>query len=231
VSGSRPARDTEPSADGDPAASSGSVPIWLAPVTYGAVGATQAPDLLRHPPAGYRAIERTARIGHGAARFEYACVAALTWGIQRRSGFRIEPIEAPAEASIPYSIESDALSESITGEALYGPDGTQYLRPGDTAQLVIPVVGPIVITAPARVVYLIDEPKRKGFAYGTLPGHPEDGEEAFIVSQHEDESVWLTIRAFSRPSSRKWWAVYPALRVAQEFYTRRYLRALAGPIV
>jgi len=207
------------------------VPIWLAPVTYGAVGATQAPDLLRHPPAGYRAIERTARIGHGAARFEYACVAALTWGIQRRSGFRIEPIEAPAEASIPYSIESDALSESITGEALYGPDGTQYLRPGDTAQLVIPVVGPIVVTAPARVVYLIDEPKRKGFAYGTLPGHPEDGEEAFIVSQHEDESVWLTIRAFSRPSSRKWWAVYPALRVAQEFYTRRYLRALAGPIV
>ena len=207
------------------------MPIWLAPVTYAAVGATQAPDLLRYPPAGYRAIERTARIGHGAARFEYACVAALTWGIQRRSGFRIEPIEAPAEASIPYSIESDALSESITGEALYGPDGTQYLRPGDTAQLVIPVVGPIVVTAPARVVYLIDEPKRKGFAYGTLPGHPEDGEEAFIVSQHEDESVWLTIRAFSRPSSRKWWAVYPALRVAQEFYTRRYLRALAGPIV
>jgi len=206
------------------------VPIWLAPVTYGAVGATQAPDLLRHPPAGYRAIERTARIGHGAARFEYACVAALTWGIQRRSGFRIEPIEAPAEASIPYSIESDALSESITAEALYGPDGTQYLRPGDTAQLVIPVVGPIVITAPARVVYLIDEPKRKGFAYGTLPGHPEDGEEAFIVSQHEDESVWLTIRAFSRPSSRKWWAVYPALRIAQELYTRRYLSALAGPI-
>jgi len=202
------------------------VPIWLAPVTYGAVGATQAPDLVRYPPAGYRAIERSARIGHGAARFEYACVAALTWGIQKRSGFRIQPIEAPIE----YSIESDAVAGAGGREALYGPDGTQYLRPGDTAQLVIPVVGPIVITAPARVVYLIDELKRKGFAYGTLPGHPEDGEEAFIVSQREDDSVWLTIRAFSRPSSRKWWAVYPGLRIAQEFYTRRYLRALAGPI-
>jgi len=206
------------------------VPIWLAPVTYGAVGATQAPDLLRYPPAGYRAIERTARIGHGAARFEYAYVAALTWGIQKRSGFRIQPIEAPLQAPLSYSTEADALAESSGREALYGPDGAQYLQPGDTAQLVIPVVGPFVITAPARVVYLIDEPKRKGFAYGTLPGHPEDGEEAFIVSQREDESVWLTIRAFSRPSSRKWWAVYPALRIAQELYTRRYLRALGGPI-
>ncbi|MDP3207567.1 MAG: DUF1990 domain-containing protein, partial [Rhodoglobus sp.] len=84
--------------------------------------------------------------------------------------------------------------------------------------------------APARVVYLIDEPKRKGFAYGTLPGHPEDGEEAFIVSQNADGSVWLTVRAFSRPSNRFWWAVYPALRVAQWYYTRRYLRALAVPL-
>ncbi len=222
MSDRRSGRDTEPSADGVLAASSGSVPIWLAPVTYGAVGATQAPDLLRYPPAGYRAIERTARIGHGAARFEYACVAALTWGIQKRSGFRIQPIEPP--------IESDAPAGSAGREALYGPDGTRYLRPGDTAQLVIPVIGPIVITAPARVVYLVDEPRRRGFAYGTLPGHPEDGEEAFILSHREDDSVWLTIRAFSRPSSGRWWAVYPALRVAQEFYTRRYLRALAGPI-
>ena len=51
-----------------------------------------------------------------------------------------------------------------------------------------------------------------------------------IVSQRTDESVWLTIRAFSRPSSRWWWAVYPALRAAQWYYTRRYLRALAAPI-
>ena len=230
MSDGRPPRDTESSADGVPAASSGSVPIWLAPVTYGAVGATQDPELLRYPPTGYRAIERTARIGHGAARFEWACVSALTWGIQKRSGFRIQPIEASIESPSGSLIEPDGLAESSRREALYGPDGTQFLRPGDTAQLIIPVFGPIVITAPARVVYLIDEPKRKGFAYGTLPGHPEDGEEAFIVSQREDDSVWLTIRAFSRPSSRKWWAVYPALRFAQEFYTRRYLRSLAGPI-
>ena len=44
---------------------------------------------------------------------------------------------------------------------------------------------------PARVVYVIDEPLRKGFAYGTLPGHPETGEEAFIVEYRDDDSVWL----------------------------------------
>lgn len=35
--------------------------------------------------------------------------------------------------------------------------------------------GPFVITAPCRVVYVVDEPRRRGFAYGTLHGHPERG--------------------------------------------------------
>ena len=42
-------------------------------------------------------------------------------------------------------------------------------------------LGPLSFAAPVRVVYVIDEPGRKGFAYGTLPGHPESGEEAFMV--------------------------------------------------
>jgi uncharacterized protein (UPF0548 family) len=187
--------------------------LWDTPVTYGAIGATQAPDLLRFPPAGYRPLERKARIGHGDARFDYACASAMSWGIQRGSGFRVRTINSPETSS----------------ESTFGPDGTAFVRPGDTAELFIPVLGPIGVKAPARVVYVVDEAKRKGFAYGTLPGHPEDGEEAFIVSQNLDGSVWLTVRAFSRPSSRWWWAVYPALRLAQELYTRRYLRALAKP--
>ena len=51
-----------------------------------------------------------------------------------------------------------------------------------------------------------------------------------MLDQSEDGSVWLTIRAFSRPSSSPWWVVYPVLRIAQAVYTRRYERALAGPI-
>ena len=44
---------------------------------------------------------------------------------------------------------------------------------------VIVGIGPI--RAPCRVVYVVDEPDRRGFAYGTLPGHAESGEELFAV--------------------------------------------------
>ena len=38
-------------------------------------------------------------------------------------------------------------------------------------------------TSPCRIVYLVDEPDRRGFAYGTLPGHVERGEELFAVER------------------------------------------------
>ena len=43
-----------------------------------------------------------------------------------------------------------------------------------------------------------DEPQSAGFGYGTLPGHPERGEEAFEVEMGADGRVFLTITAFSR---------------------------------
>ncbi|MEK6336402.1 MAG: DUF1990 domain-containing protein, partial [Acidobacteriota bacterium] len=47
----------------------------------------------------------------------------------------------------------------------------------------------------SRIVYVVDESsKRFGFAYGTLPGHVEQGEERFTVEYHpEDESVWYDL--------------------------------------
>jgi len=60
---------------------------------------------------------------------------------------------------------------------------------------------PVTITAPCRVVYVVDERDRRGFGYGTLPGHPESGEEAFLVCIDADEEVTASIVAFSRPSS------------------------------
>src|SRR5690349_21737232 len=51
----------------------------------------------------------------------------------------------------------------------------------------------------SRVVYVIDESRRFGFAYGTLPDHVEKGEERFLVEWMADDSVWYGILAFSRP--------------------------------
>jgi uncharacterized protein (UPF0548 family) len=50
-----------------------------------------------------------------------------------------------------------------------------------------------------RVVYTIEESRRFGFAYGTLPDHVEKGEERFLVEWLADDSVWYDILAFSRP--------------------------------
>lgn len=204
-------------------------------MSYAAVGATRNDDLLRHPPIGYRPLVRRRRIGHGDARFEWAWVEAMTWGIQRRAGFKVRVEESPAEVTensyIPVTFdEAGEPARAVpTDHVLFGPDGTAIVKPGDTVTLLIPFTL-IRVPAPARVVYVIDEPKRRGFAYGTVDGHPEDGEEAFLVEQRDDGSVWLEIRAFSRPAGWFWWMVYPVLRVTQAYYTRRYLHALAVPI-
>ena len=51
-----------------------------------------------------------------------------------------------------------------------------------------------------RIVYVIDEKDRFGFAYGTLTEHVEIGEERFTVEFHSDTGeVWYDILAFSRP--------------------------------
>lgn len=82
------------------------------------------------------------------------------------------------------------------------------------------------VEAPCRVVAVVDEPDRAGFAYGSLPGHPVCGEERFVVRIAGDGGVWLDIRAFSRPAA--WWtrATGPVTRVAQRTAARRYVRAL-----
>jgi uncharacterized protein (UPF0548 family) len=92
---------------------------------------------------------------------------------------------------------------------------------------------PLVITAPCRIVYVIDEPARRGFAYGTLRGHPESGEESFAVSIDEEGEVLFTIRAFSRPGTLLARVSGPVGRTVQHVITERYARAMrrlaAGP--
>lgn len=88
-----------------------------------------------------------------------------------------------------------------------------------------------VIKAPCRIVWTVDEVRRRGWAYGTLPGHPESGEESFVVDRTGDGTVWLTVTAFSRPA--KWYARAggPAVRGFQHAYARRcgtVLRRLCG---
>ena len=94
------------------------------------------------------------------------------------------------------------------------PDAVVVLRLG---------VGLATVRAPCRVVYTVDEARRRGFAYGTLPGHPESGEEVFIIERSAGGVVVFTIRAFSRPASALARMVGPAGHWVQDRITDRYL--------
>ncbi|CAA0096312.1 Uncharacterised protein [Mycolicibacterium vanbaalenii] len=86
-------------------------------------------------------------------------------------------------------------------------------------------LGPVV--APCRVVYVVDEPDRRGFAYGTLPGHAESGEELFLVRYDPTtDNVIAEVIAFSRHAT--WWSRLgsPVTSLVQRRVTDRYLRAL-----
>jgi uncharacterized protein (UPF0548 family) len=96
---------------------------------------------------------------------------------------------------------------------------------GETVLLGLAALG-VALVVPCRVVYVIDEPSRQGFGYGTLPGHPEQGEESFVVSLAPDDRVGLTITAFSRPGHPLIRAAGPVGRAVQSRMTTSYQRAL-----
>jgi uncharacterized protein (UPF0548 family) len=92
--------------------------------------------------------------------------------------------------------------------------------------------GPLALTSPCRVVYTVDDQDRRGFGYGTLPGHPETGEESFAVELAPDGTVRLRLRSFSKPATLMMRAAGPAGAAVQRFVVVRYvraLRALANP--
>ena len=89
------------------------------------------------------------------------------------------------------------------------------------------LVGLGPLHAPCRVVYVVDDTDRRGFAYGTLPGHPESGEELFAVRYDPaTDEVNAEVVAFSRHAT--WWSRLgsPVTSLAQRVITTRYLTAL-----
>ncbi len=87
-------------------------------------------------------------------------------------------------------------------------------------------VGPLSIPAPCRVVWSREADTVAGFGYGTLPGHPASGEEAFLLDMDADSTVWFTVTAFSRPARWFMKASGPVGPVMQKMLVRRYERAL-----
>jgi uncharacterized protein (UPF0548 family) len=104
------------------------------------------------------------------------------------------------------------------------PQG-QEIRKGVTVILTLGT-SVMAIAAPCRIVSVVDGQTRWGFAYGTLPGHPEQGEESFAVSISSDQTVRFEIEAFSRPSDPIVRLSGPIGRGVQRGGTGAYLRSL-----
>jgi uncharacterized protein (UPF0548 family) len=87
-------------------------------------------------------------------------------------------------------------------------------------------LGPLAFVIPCLVVWAERTADSCGFAYGTLPGHPERGEERFVLRLTASGDVIFTIVAFSAPA--RWFTRLggPLARVVQTWMTRRYLKAL-----
>jgi uncharacterized protein (UPF0548 family) len=84
---------------------------------------------------------------------------------------------------------------------------------------------------PARIVFLIDDDdgqtRRSGFAYGTLQGHGEQGEETFIIEwRRGDDGVWYDLRSFSRPGQLLTGLGFPLARMLQKRFARESTRTM-----
>ncbi|MFL2001599.1 MULTISPECIES: DUF1990 family protein [unclassified Microbacterium] len=99
------------------------------------------------------------------------------------------------------------------------------LREGTRVRMLVSV-GPLSFRIPCLVVWAERSATSAGFAYGTLPGHPERGEERFELSLSPSGEVTFTITAFSAPG--RWFTRLggPLARLVQSRMTRRYLAAL-----
>jgi uncharacterized protein (UPF0548 family) len=150
-------------------------------------------------PDGYDHLSIAAEIGEGQVAFHRAAGALMHFDMHRRAGLRIDAT---------------------------GPAAAPGVTVAQTVGLGLGKVVPIQVVAGCRVVYTVDEPARRGFGYGTLPGHPEIGEESFIVELAPSGQVRFALRSFSKPATALGRATVPLGHAMQRFIVVRYVHAL-----
>jgi uncharacterized protein (UPF0548 family) len=94
---------------------------------------------------------------------------------------------------------SDALRQWLVHErAGVQPFNRPPLIVGETVLLVLPLALAELRIA-CRIVHTVETSKQFGFSYGTLPCHPEIGEEQFLISLLPDDRVVFSIHLFWKP--------------------------------
>ncbi|GAA2069345.1 DUF1990 family protein [Microbacterium hatanonis] len=199
-------------------------------VDYAAVGATQASDLMQYPPERSVPAEEAWRIGSGEDRFTVAGEALLSWSAQREGGLTladVRPAAGPSYTGVGYDGEGRPIAPSrLESDQRFAADGTPFVGPGTTVHL-HGHAGRYRADAEARVISVIEEPRRVGFALGTVGGSVVSGEELFLLEWRDNDEVWFTVRAFDRPVAFLY-RLFPAMvRQRRRELFSRYLRAIS----
>ncbi|MEK2474858.1 DUF1990 family protein [Streptomyces noursei] len=124
-----------------------------------------------------------------------------------------------------------AAGDAVAGFRMHRAAGTRIRADAPRAAPGVAVdvsvgLGPLRVTGPCRVVWTVETADRAGFGYGSRPGHPVCGEEAFVVVHRPDGSVWLVVTAFSRPARPLARLAGPLLPLFQRAYVRHLGRTL-----
>jgi uncharacterized protein (UPF0548 family) len=110
------------------------------------------------------------------------------------------------------------------GATVHPPDASLEL--GIDLVVVLPL-GPFSALAPDRIVAVVDESEHVAFSYGTLPGHPERGEETFSLQLRDDGTVRFTISVDAVPGNPVMWLGGPIVKHMQRRALNGYLEGVA----
>ncbi len=199
-------------------------------VDYAAVGATQAPDLMHFPPERSIPAEESWRIGSGETRFRSAGEALLSWTAQKAAGLvlsDVRPASGPMYSGVSFDGEGHPIAPTrLEADQRFDADGTPFVSPGTTVRAHGRVKG-MKADAELRVIFVVEEPRRIGFALGTVGESVVSGEESFMLDWRDNDEVWFTVRAFDAPEALLYKAYKGLVRRRRRELFTRYLRAIS----
>jgi len=154
------------------------------------------------PPAGFVVDHTRIMLGEGEPVFHSAIAAMRRW-----EQFRLGWVEA------------------------WSPDTP--IQSGEVVAVMGRAIGLWWLNS-CRIVYVVDESgpiSKFGFAYGTLPGHVESGEERFLIEWDRGKNgVWYDILAFSRPNHFLTRLGFPVVRRLQKRFGRDSAKSMLNAV-
>jgi uncharacterized protein (UPF0548 family) len=195
-------------------------------VTYAAVGATSAPDVLAYPPRGFRASATSWHIGSGEQRFEWCEENLLSWRMIDAAGFRLEHVERSTEGGYAGAGATAFHTNTTTGEAVYAADGRGFITPGDVVTILWGRTGKRR-ERHFRVVAVTRELNVVSVSLGTLDAEPFVGEFLIGIEFRDDQTVWSRVIQVVAPgSSRSSRLLFPLILLILSRVRSRIARGL-----